>query len=97
MYEAHWNITHRPFENWGDSRYFFPSEVHQAALLQLRYAIESRRAAVAVCGDSGMGKTLLIDTLVAVRGRRPGHRVNSAVLPSIPALNETAMRGVWPT
>ncbi|MGV3484048.1 MAG: ExeA family protein [Planctomycetaceae bacterium] len=64
MYEAHWNITHRPFENWGDSRYYFPSEVHQAALLQLRYAIESRRAAVAVCGDSGMGKTLLVDTLI---------------------------------
>lgn len=63
MYEAHWNISARPFENWGDSRYFFPSDVHQAALMQLRYAIESRRAAVAVCGDSGMGKTLLLDTL----------------------------------
>jgi general secretion pathway protein A len=63
MYEAHWNISARPFENWGDVRYFFPSDVHQAALMQLRYAIESRRAAVAVCGDSGMGKTLLLDTL----------------------------------
>lgn len=64
MYEAHWNLSDRPFENWGDSRYFFPSEIHQSALMQLRYAIESRRAAVALCGDSGMGKTLLIDTLV---------------------------------
>jgi general secretion pathway protein A len=64
MYEAHWNISDRPFENWGDSRYYFPSDVHQAAILQLRYAIESRRAAVALCGDSGMGKTLLMDTLL---------------------------------
>jgi general secretion pathway protein A len=64
MYEAHWNISDRPFENWGDNRYFFASEVHQSALLQLKYAIESRRAAVAMCGDSGMGKTLLLDTLL---------------------------------
>jgi len=64
MYEAHWNISDRPFENWGDSRYFFASDVHQSALLQLRYAIESRRAAVTLCGDSGMGKTLLMDTLI---------------------------------
>jgi general secretion pathway protein A len=64
MYEAHWNISSRPFENWGDSRFFFASEVHQAALMQLQYAIESRRSAVAICGDSGMGKTLLLDTLV---------------------------------
>lgn len=64
MYEAHWNISDRPFENWGDNRYFFASEVHQSAILQLRYAIESRRAAVTLCGDSGMGKTLLMDTLI---------------------------------
>lgn len=69
MYEAHWNISARPFENWGDSRYFFPSEVHQAALMQLQYAVESRRAAVALCGDSGMGKTLLLDTLVEQLGQ----------------------------
>jgi general secretion pathway protein A len=68
MYEAHWNFSDRPFENWGDSRYFFPSEIHQSALLQVRYAIESRRAAIALCGDSGMGKTLLIDTLVEQLG-----------------------------
>ncbi len=64
MYESHWNLSERPFENWGDSRFFFPSEVHQSALLQLAYAIESRRAAIALCGDSGMGKTLVLDTLL---------------------------------
>jgi len=64
MYEAHWKISERPFENWGDTRYFFASEVHESALLQLHYAVQSRRAAVAICGDSGMGKTLLLDTLV---------------------------------
>ncbi len=64
MYEMHWNIAERPFENWGDRRFFFESDAHQAALLQLRFAIENRRAAVAMCGDSGMGKTLLLETLL---------------------------------
>lgn len=64
MYEAHWKISDRPFENWGDERYFYASDVHQSALLQLQYAVESRRAAVTLCGDSGMGKTLLLDTLI---------------------------------
>lgn len=65
MYERHWNLSGRPFENWCDSRFFFPSEVHQTAILKLRYGIENRRAALALCGDSGMGKTMLVETLAA--------------------------------
>lgn len=64
MYERHWNLSGRPFENWCDSRFFFPSEVHQTAMLKLRYGLENRRAAMALCGDSGMGKTMLVESLV---------------------------------
>lgn len=63
MYERHWNLSGRPFENWCDSRFFFASDVHQTAMLKLRYGIENRRAALALCGDSGMGKTMLAETL----------------------------------
>lgn len=65
MYERHWNLSGRPFENWCDSRFFYASDVHQTAMLKLRYGIENRRAALALCGDSGMGKTMLIDTLAS--------------------------------
>ena len=65
MYERHWNLSGRPFENWCDSRFFFPSDVHQTAMLKLRYGIENRRAALALCGDSGMGKTMLVETLAS--------------------------------
>ncbi len=64
MFESHWKLTERPFENWGDESYFFPADTHQAALLQMEFAIRSRRSAVMLCGDSGMGKTMLIDRLV---------------------------------
>lgn len=63
MYESHWNLSGRPFENWCDRRFYYPSDVHQTTLLKLRYAVENRSAAVAMCGDSGMGKSLLIDAL----------------------------------
>lgn len=63
MYESHWGLDARPFENRFQSEFYYPSEAHQAALLKLRYAIENRRSAAALCGQSGMGKSLLIHSL----------------------------------
>lgn len=34
-------------------------------MLKLRYGIENRRGAMSLCGDSGMGKTMLIESLVS--------------------------------
>ncbi len=65
MYEKHWQLAARPFVNWFDSDFYYPSEVHQTAGLKLRYVIENRQAAVALCGESGMGKTTLMQTLIA--------------------------------
>jgi general secretion pathway protein A len=63
MYESHWNLTACPFENWGNESYYFPSDIHEMALLQVRYLIENRRSAVALCGDCGMGKSLIAEML----------------------------------
>lgn len=65
MYQQHWKLSGRPFENWCESRFYFPSDVHRTAMLKLRYGVESRRAAMTLCGDSGMGKTMLVEALVA--------------------------------
>lgn len=63
MYEQHWELSARPFENRIDSKYYYPAETHQAALLKLHYAVENRRAAALLCGPSGMGKSLVLDAL----------------------------------
>ncbi len=63
MYEAHWKISERPFENRVDSKFYYPAESHQATLLKLHYAIENRRAAALLCGPGGMGKSLLVEAL----------------------------------
>jgi general secretion pathway protein A len=63
MYEEHWKLARRPFENRYESETYYPSETHQAALLKLHYAIENRRASAMLCGPAGMGKTLLLESL----------------------------------
>ncbi len=63
MYEEYWKLKARPFENRCDSRYYYPAETHQAALLKLHYAIENRRADALLCGPGGMGKSLVVSAL----------------------------------
>jgi general secretion pathway protein A len=63
MYEAYWQLERKPFENTSDTRFYFPGEAHQGALLKLRYAVENRRGAALLSGASGLGKSLLVQTL----------------------------------
>jgi general secretion pathway protein A len=63
MYETHWGLQRKPFENTADPDFYYPGESHQAALLKLRYAIESRRGGAVLTGPSGLGKSLLVHIL----------------------------------
>ncbi len=65
MYESHWSLTSRPFDNRFDPRFYYPSESHQAALLKLHYAIEMKRSVAVLCGESGIGKTMLLEACLA--------------------------------
>lgn len=64
MYADYWQLDAKPFEPATGDGAYFPSEAHEGALLKLRYAVEQRRAAAALAGPSGVGKTLLVDRLV---------------------------------
>lgn len=68
MYKAYWQLHSRPFENHHDSRFYYPSEVHQGALLKLRYVVENDRGAALLTGTSGSGKTLLVQSLARQLG-----------------------------
>lgn len=63
MYESYWQLEKKPFEDTSDSAFYYPSDVHQGALLKLRYAIENHRGSALLTGATGIGKTLLIHTL----------------------------------
>lgn len=68
MYESYWQLESKPFEHHAEPKFYFPSESHQAALLKLRYAIENRRGAALLASTSGMGKTLIAQTLAQQLG-----------------------------
>lgn len=88
MYEEHWQLNSRPFENSiGKGNAYYPAECHQAALLKLMYAIENRRGLALMSGPSGVGKSLLIQLL-----RRQLPEASSPLITiSYPALNPTEL------
>ncbi len=65
MYEAHWSLERRPFDAKADGNSYYPSESHQAAALKINYAIEQRRAVAVLCGESGLGKSMILESCLA--------------------------------
>lgn len=53
-----------------DARFLFPREGHQRALSYLMYGLQRREGFVVITGDVGMGKTLLVQTLIDEIGGR---------------------------
>ncbi len=66
MYTAYWGLHQRPFDNGCDLAFYYPGESHQAALLKLRYVIETRQGGAVLAGPAGSGKTLLVAMLRAM-------------------------------
>ncbi len=84
MYQAHWKLQECPFEGSADTRFFFESETHQAALLKLRYLVENRKGAGLIVGGGGYGKTFLLQMLAAELGEQSGP-VISVLFPQLTA------------
>jgi len=63
MYQNHWKLDAKPFQNGRDARFYYPSVAHQGALLKLRYVIENHGTGALLTGGSGLGKSLLISAL----------------------------------
>jgi len=84
MYQAYWQLEARPFDHSADARFYFPGPSQQAALLKLRYVIENRRGAAILAGESGLGKTLVAQTLLRSLGDEFRPQVH-LVFPQMPA------------
>lgn len=65
MYESHWNLERRPFDAKADANSYYPSESHQAAALKINYAIEQRRSVAVLCGEAGLGKSMILESCLA--------------------------------
>lgn len=65
MYEQHYGLNEKPFENTPDARYFYASPEHEEALASLVYAVSERKGFVLLTGEVGAGKTLLSRVLLS--------------------------------
>lgn len=58
-YEKHYGLIEEPFAITPDSKYFYESEHHVAALIHVQHAIDSSKGLCVVIGDMGLGKTFI--------------------------------------
>ena len=64
MYKEFYKLRLNPFEITPDPSFLFLTRRHQEALIALYYGVQRRRGFVALTGDVGTGKTLLIRCLL---------------------------------
>lgn len=70
MYESFYNLAAGPFHLMPDPRFLYPSDGHKRALSYLMYGLQRREGFVVITGDVGIGKTLLVQTLINEIGGR---------------------------
>ena len=63
MYESHWGLLEKPFENTPDPRFLYHSPQHEEGLSRLLYVVSESKGAGLLTGVFGCGKTLLGRTL----------------------------------
>jgi general secretion pathway protein A len=76
MYEAHFGLNEPPFSITPDPRFLYLTRGHRDALAYLHYGIEERKGFLVLSGEVGVGKTLVIRTLL---GQLPDE-VESAIV-----------------
>ncbi len=64
IYEAYYDCRSEPFSLSPDPRFLYLSPTHREALAQLRYVVEMRKGFAVLTGEVGLGKTILLRTLL---------------------------------
>lgn len=64
MYQKHFHLREEPFSTTPDPRFLYKSPVHQVALDRITTSVASRRGINAIIGEPGLGKSMLIRTLL---------------------------------
>jgi general secretion pathway protein A len=65
MYEQHYGFREAPFQITPDPRFLYLTRSHRDALAYLTYGIKERKGILVLTGEVGVGKTLIVRTLLA--------------------------------
>jgi general secretion pathway protein A len=64
MYCRFYGFSERPFEATPDPKFLYLSPTHREVLASLTYGIRERRGFIAVLGEAGTGKTILLRSIL---------------------------------
>ncbi len=64
MYEEYFGFEEAPFQITPDPRFLFVTRSHRDAMAYLTYAIRERKGIAVLTGEVGVGKTLMVRTLL---------------------------------
>jgi general secretion pathway protein A len=64
MYEQFYGLKESPFNLTPDPKFLYLSETHEESFAHLLYGIERKRGFIVLTGDTGTGKTTLLNSLV---------------------------------
>ena len=70
MYESFYNLRTKPFALLPDSDFLYPGSTHRAAYSLLEYGLINVAPFIVLTGDPGMGKTSLLQKLMAEHGAK---------------------------
>jgi general secretion pathway protein A len=70
MYWQFYDLKHNPFELTADPACFFPSPHHEDALATLIDSLHKHQGMVALLGDAGLGKTMLLQVYLTLAKQR---------------------------
>ncbi|MFO0697950.1 MAG: AAA family ATPase [Nitrospira sp.] len=70
MYETFYHFNRKPFALLPDCSFLYPGSEHQTAYSLLEYGILSEAPFMVLTGDPGLGKTSLLQKLIADHGSR---------------------------
>jgi general secretion pathway protein A len=76
IYDAYYDCRSEPFSLSPDPRFLYSSSTHREALAQLRYVVEMRKGFAVLTGEVGLGKTILLRSLL----ERVGPQVRTAYI-----------------
>lgn len=62
MYETHWNLNDKPFENDFNLTFFYESQDHREALNRILFAAKERKSLILLSADHGLGKSYVART-----------------------------------
>lgn len=79
-YRAHWGLRESPFPSGLAPRHFYQSPSHEEALARLEFLVEQRQRLGLLLGQSGTGKSLILDRLATNLRHRGAQVANLSLL-----------------